>query len=71
MLGLKVRESPGNEVDLVVSFGSEVCYPESIARLACSRFLVQWGRLKNNTDGCERHCRSHPFVEQVFAHPVN
>ena len=46
MLDLNVRESPGNEVDLVVSFDSEVCYPEFITRLACSRFLVQRGRLK-------------------------
>ena len=58
MLDVIVRESPGNEVDPVVSFDSEVCYPESIARLACSRFLVQWGRLKTNTDGCKRQCCS-------------
>lgn len=45
MLDLNVREDSGNEV-LVVNFDSEISQPVAIARLACSRLSVQWGRSK-------------------------
>ena len=42
MLDLNVKEDTGNELALVVNFDSEINHPVSIARVACSSFLVQW-----------------------------